>query len=111
MEGDRKFTLVIDDCQDPDFVAALLKNAGGATGSKRVIYSMRNANASYGHEMFPYPSPFTLRSRDISGKLRSAAEPRSLGFDLPMIFRQPAISALLHAGARCDCQTPFQSMN
>jgi tetratricopeptide (TPR) repeat protein len=52
------FTIVIDDCQDLEFVAALLRNAG-ATSAKRLIYSIRNADASYGHSLFPIP-PLSL---------------------------------------------------
>jgi tetratricopeptide (TPR) repeat protein len=49
------FSLVIDDCPDPEFVSALLKNVGGANDKKRLIYSVRNANSSYGHELFGIP--------------------------------------------------------
>jgi tetratricopeptide (TPR) repeat protein len=54
-----RFTLIIDDCNDPEFIATLLKNVGGPTSNKRLIYSMRNANTKYGHELFIVP-PLSL---------------------------------------------------
>jgi tetratricopeptide (TPR) repeat protein len=53
------FSLVIDDCPDPEFVSALLKNVGGASDRKKLIYSVRNANSGYGHELFGVP-PLSL---------------------------------------------------
>jgi tetratricopeptide (TPR) repeat protein len=49
------FTLVIDDCRDPEFVAALLRNVAGANSKKRLVYSIRNADSQYGHELFVVP--------------------------------------------------------
>lgn len=53
------FTVVIDDCQDPDFVAALLKNVRGASDNKNLIYSIRNSQPGYGHQRFVVP-PLSL---------------------------------------------------
>lgn len=50
-----EFTLVIDDCQDPEFIAAVLKNVGGPGGKRRIIYSIRNADVRYGHPSFVIP--------------------------------------------------------
>lgn len=49
------FTLVIDDCSDPEFVAAFLKNAGPASEKKKLIYSIRIADARFGHRRFTVP--------------------------------------------------------
>jgi tetratricopeptide (TPR) repeat protein len=53
------FTLIIDDCPDPEFVAALLKNVGGASSSKQIIYSVRDANPLFGHRLVEIP-PLSL---------------------------------------------------
>ncbi len=50
-----EFTLVIDDCPDPEFVAVLLKNVGGVSSKRRLIYSIRNADLRYGHPGFVIP--------------------------------------------------------
>jgi tetratricopeptide (TPR) repeat protein len=55
-ESTEKFTLIVDDCRDPEFLSALLRNVGGATKHKRLIYSIRNADSQYGHEFFVVPT-------------------------------------------------------
>jgi len=88
------FTLVIDDCPDPEFVAALLKNVGGGSGTKRLIYSMRNADASYGHMGFPIP-PLSLvevgellsnYGQRLSGKELDEIHHRSGGNPLYLLY-------------------------
>lgn len=47
-------TLVLDDVQ-PDFVAAMLRDASGVTARRRLIYSLRNPQPKYGHKIFTVP--------------------------------------------------------
>jgi len=96
-----EFTLVIDDCRDPEFVAAILKNVGGAGGKRRIIYSVRNADLRYGHPSFVIPplsvdEVATFLSNyglDLSGKALEAIYEKSRGNPLYLLYFSQAPGA------------------
>ena len=89
-----EFTLVIDDCWDPEFVAAILKNVRKAGGKRRIIYSVRNADPRYGHPSFVIPplsvnEVATLLSNyglDLSGRAAEAIHQKSGGNPLYLLY-------------------------
>jgi tetratricopeptide (TPR) repeat protein len=88
------FTLVIDDCSDPEFVAAFLKNAGPASKTKRLIYSIRIADARFGHTRFTVPGLsfseatefLTSHGKELSGEELEEIYKKSAGNPLYLLY-------------------------
>ena len=85
---------MIDDCWDPEFVAAILKNVRKAGGKRRIIYSITNADPRYGHPSFVIPplsvdEVATLLSNyglDLSGRAAEAIHQKSGGNPLYLLY-------------------------
>jgi tetratricopeptide (TPR) repeat protein len=96
-----EFTLIVDDCPDPEFVAALLKNVGGASSQRRLIYSIRNADLRYGHPSLVIPALSVEEVRaflsshglNFSGEALQTIYERSGGNPLYLLYFSQAPSA------------------
>jgi tetratricopeptide (TPR) repeat protein len=96
-------TLIIDDCPDPDFVAAFLKNVSPASNTKRLIYSTRNADPRYGHVRFTVPrlslaeatELLASHGQNLSEEALSAIYNRSAGNPLYLLYftQSPEVSS------------------